>query len=381
MNNRAGKYTSNLSGEMQYYSFLPALLPPNPPIVLTSELVNLMTTANRNLGILNGISDKVPDINLFVSMYIRKEALLSSQIEGTQATIDDILNPKIRKNMNQDIEEVLSYIQASQYAVEKLNSLPVCNRLIRDTHRILMNNSRGSEKTPGEFRRSQNWIGPVGGSLKDARYIPPNQHDMQIAMSDLEKFINADSGFDPLVKIALIHYQFETIHPFLDGNGRVGRLLISLYLMEQKILNYETLYTSYYLKMHRREYYNRLNEVREKGDYEQWIKFFLLAVSESAQESIAAIEKITNLHEKNHQKVKLTKGREGITLDKVFSYIKKSPIVDIGITSKKLELTYNTVAKAIETLVQMGIVVQTSNIRRNRIFAYEEYLKILREGT
>ncbi len=381
MINRAGTYVSNLSGEMQYYSFLPALLPPSPPIEFDSEIVNLLAEANRSLGLLNGISNQVPDINLFVSMYIRKEALLSSQIEGTQATIDDILNPKIEKNKNQDIEEVLSYIKASQYAKEQLNSLPVCNRLIRDTHRILMDNSRGSEKTPGKFRRSQNWIGPVGGSLKDARYIPPNQLDMQNSMSELEKFINTYDEFSTLIKIALIHYQFETIHPFLDGNGRIGRLLISLYLIEQKVLSHETLYTSYYLKKHRREYYDRLNEVRDKGNYEQWIKFFLLAIKDSAQDSIKAIGKLVELHDRNYGMIKLIRGREGITLEKVFKYIEQSPIIDIGITSKKLELSYNAVAKAVNILVDMKILAQTSNVKRNRIFAYEEYLDILRKGT
>ena len=198
-------------------------------------------------------------------------------------TLDDILDPNIEENTNQNVADVIKYIKASKYASFRLNELPLCNRLLQETHGILMEEVRGEEKNPGEFRRSQNWIGPAGSTLKDARYIPPNPEDMLEAMSTLEKFINVENEMDPLIKIALIHYQFKTIHPVLDGNGRIGRLLISLFLIEKKLLTYETLYISYFLKRNRIEYYDRLTEVRAKGNFEQWIKFFLLAIYESAQ--------------------------------------------------------------------------------------------------
>ena len=219
-----------------------------------------LSKAHRSIGRLEGSSRYIPNIDLFIAMYVRKEALLSSQIEGTQATMDDILDPDLSQNTNQNIQDVVNYIKASQYAREKLKEIPICNRLIKETHKILVENLRRNEKYPGEFRRSQNWIGPAGSNLRNARYIPPNVEDMIEAMYDLEKFINADDDIDPFIKIALIHYQFETIHPFLDGNGRLGRLLINLFFLEKKILTYESLYTSYYLKRNRIEYYDRLME-------------------------------------------------------------------------------------------------------------------------
>jgi len=381
MHDRAGKLINNLSSEMKYFSLLPRLLPPDPPLEYDMEMVNLLTVANRSIGKLNGVSQNAPDIDLFTAMYIRKEALLSSQIEGTQATIDDILDPDIDANINQDIEEVLSYIKATHFAAKKILELPICNRFIKETHKILMANSRGEEKTPGEFRRSQNWIGPIGGLINNARFIPPNQKDMELAMSDLEKFINAEDDLDIIVKTALIHYQFETIHPFLDGNGRIGRLLISLFLMEQNILQYETLYISYYLKRHRSEYYDRLNAVRDSGHFEEWIKFFIRAVNESAIDAIDAIDSLVKLHNINTSRVKEIKGREGVTLNKVFRYIEHSPIINISNTSKELGMSYNAVSGAVNRLLVMQILSKISNQKRNRIFIYTDYLNILRKGT
>lgn len=380
MKNRAGEYKTNLSGELQYKSFLPRLLPPSPPIAIEDETVNLLSKANRSIGILEGVSRQIPNIDLFVSMYVRKEALLSSQIEGTQATLDDILDPNIEENTNQNVADVINYIKASQYASNRLNELPICNRLLQETHEILMQDIRGGEKSPGEFRRSQNWIGPAGSTLKDARYIPPSPEDMIEAMSDLEKFINSEDELDPLIKIALIHYQFETIHPFLDGNGRIGRLMIALFLIEKKLLSHETLYISYFLKRNRIEYYDRLMEVRMKGSFEQWIKFFLLAVSESAQDAIKTIDELVKLHEKNYDIVKKT-GRAAKTVIKVLNYLESSPIIDIKKTSVELKLSFNAVSNAVNNLVELGILRQTENVRRSRVFAYDEYLGILRKDT
>jgi Fic family protein len=380
MKNRAGEYRTNLSGELQYKSFLPRPLPPLPPLLLDEEAINLLSQANRCIGILEGISKHVPSVELFISMYVRKEALLSSQIEGTQATLDDILDPDIEENTNQNVADVINYIKASQFAVRRLRELPLCNRLLKETHAILMQGVRGGEKSPGEFRRSQNWLGPAGSTLKNARYIPPNPEDMLEAMSELEKFINSDNMLDPLLKIALIHYQFETIHPFLDGNGRIGRLLIILYLIEKKLLNYETLYISYFLKRNRIEYYDRLTEVRTKGSYEQWVKFFLLAISESAGDAIGTIEALIKLHDQNAALIKQT-GKAFKTISRVFNYLESTPIIDIKKTSIGLNLSFNTVANAVKKLVELGILKQTENVRRSRVFAYEDYLVILRKDT
>ena len=268
MENRSGKFVQNLSGDLAYKSFKPAPLPPNPQIDINSQILKELLEANRKVSYLNGLSEKIPSIDLFISMYIRKEALLSSQIEGTQCTLDDILSPLLEENTNRDVADVLNYIQATEYAIKRLESLPLCNRLIKETHAVLLKGVRGEDKNPGQFRTSQNWIGGQGSSIKNARYIPPNTDDMLEAMSDLEKYMNNDDTLDPLIQAALIHYQFETIHPFLDGNGRIGRLLITLFLIEKKMLSTPALYISYYLKMNRIEYYDRMTQIRNTGDYE-----------------------------------------------------------------------------------------------------------------
>ena len=244
MNNRAGHYKSNLSGEMTYKSFVPNPLPPSPPIELTEDIIALLVKANSQLAVLESVATRIPNVELFVSMYVRKEALMSSQIEGTQATLEDVLDPMLDANTNRNVADVVNYIKATEFAINRLQALPLCNRLIKETHAVLMEGVRGQEKSPGEFRYSQNWIGGQGSTLKNARYIPPSPDDMLDAMSDLEKYINADDDLDALIRAALIHYQFETIHPFLDGNGRVGRLLITLFLMEKRVLSTPALYIS-----------------------------------------------------------------------------------------------------------------------------------------
>ncbi|MDI9460561.1 MAG: Fic family protein [Saccharofermentanales bacterium] len=380
MNNRAGSYRTNLSGEVEYKSFIPNPLPPKPELEMNNDLVSLLVKANRTISTLESISSRIPNMALFVSMYVRKEALMSSQIEGTQATLEDIFDPMIEKNTNRNVADVVNYIKATEYAVKRLNTLPLCNRLIKETHAILMEDVRGQEKSPGEFRRSQNWIGGQGSTLKNARYIPPNPEDMNSAMSDLEKYMNSEDGLDFLIRAALIHYQFETIHPFLDGNGRVGRLLITLFLMEKKVLTTPALYISYFLKKNRVEYYDRMTEVRLKGNYEQWIRFFLLAINESAQDAIAAIDEITALQAENREKVSAM-GRASKNALLVFEYLASNPIIDIGKTAEALNVSYNTVSAAVKRLMDADILVQTENVNRNRTFAYKDYLDILRKGT
>ena len=375
---RSGEYISNLSGEAMYKSFRPAPLP--PVINMDNEMVSLLTGATKALATLDTLSSYIPNMNLFVSMYVRKEALLSSQIEGTQATLEDVLDPLIEKNANQNVADVVNYIKATEFALERMNTLPLCNRLIKKTHEVLMSGVRGQEKNPGEFRTSQNWIGAAGSSLKNARYIPPNPEDMINAMSDLEKYINSDESLDLLIQTALLHYQFETIHPFLDGNGRVGRLLITLFLMEKKVLNSPALYISYYLKKNRIEYYDRMSDVRNKDNYEQWIKFFLNAIKESANESVETIKKLSELHDANIKKIDAM-GRAAKNARAVFDYLEQNPIIDIGKTAEELNLAFSTVSLAVNRLVDAGILIQTNNANRNRVFAYEDYLAVLRKDT
>ena len=376
MNNRAGYYKQNLSGEMAYKSFVPNPLPPVPPIELSEDIVGLLVKANSQLAVLESIAARIPNVELFISMYVRKEALMSSQIEGTQATLEDILDPMLDTNTNRNIADVVNYIKATEFAITRLQTLPLCNRLIKETHAVLMKGVRGQEKNPGEFRHSQNWIGGQGSTLKNARYIPPSPDDMQNAMSDLEKYINTDDDLDALIQAALIHYQFETIHPFLDGNGRVGRLLITLFLMDKGILTTPALYISYFLKKNRVEYYDRMTEVRTKGNYEQWIIFFLQAIMESAGDATSTIDELITLHDTNTSVIsKLGRASKNTML--VFDYLESNPIIDIGKTAEALSITFNTASSAVRRLVDACILVQTGGGGRNRTFAYEAYLDIL----
>lgn len=381
MRNRAGEYVTNLSGEMAYRSYLPNPLPPRPPVSLTEDIVDLLVKAHSRVSVLEGMTGNIPDMNLFTSMYVRKEALMSSQIEGTQATLEDILDPASDANTNRDVSDVVNYVKATEYAINRLQTLPLCCRLIRETHAVLMRGLRGEEKAPGEFRSSQNRIGGVGSTLKNAGYIPPSPRDMQEAMSDLEKYMNdEDDTTDCLIRAALIHYQFETIHPFLDGNGRVGRLLITLFLMEKKVLTSPALYISYYLKKNRVEYYDRMTEVREKGNFEQWVAFFLRAVSESAADATDTIRDLAALREKNIGTIS-GMGRAAKSVMAVFGYLESNPIIDIHKTAAALGLAFNTVSNAVNRLVGAGILRQIRGNGRNRAYAYTAYLDILRRGT
>lgn len=378
--NRAGEYISNLSGEALYRSFRPAPLPPVPALEPDAETVRLLIQANRALERLNTASGLIPNADLFVSMYVRKEALITSQIEGTQCTLDDILDPDLDTNANLDVGDVVNYISAAQYAIQRLKTLPLSSRLLRETHERLMAGVRGQDKEPGEFRRSQNWIGAAGCSLKDARYIPPNPEDMNKAMSDLEKFINEDRSQDPLIQAALIHYQFETVHPFLDGNGRIGRLLILLYMMDRELLEKPVIYVSYFLKKNQVEYYDRISEVRRSGNYEQWVRFFLEAVYAAATDAMESIQSLNALHEQSLSLLPVS-GRGAATVRRLFDELEQHPIIDIKRTAGNLGISYNTAASAVRKLVDIGILKETTNAARNRVFAYQAYLEILRKDT
>ena len=382
MDTRAGYERQNLTGELAYSSFVPCSLPPNPPVELDAEGVELLVAAHRQLALLEGLAARIPNMELFVSMYVRKEALLSSQIEGTQATLEDVLDPLVDVNANRDVVDVVNYIRATEFALRRRSELPLCCRLIREMHGVLMEDVRGQEKYPGEFRRTQNWIGGAGSTLKNARYIPPNVEDMNAAMSALETYMNAEDTLDPLIRTALVHYQFETIHPFLDGNGRIGRLLITLFLMEQNLLSTPALYISYFLKQNRIEYYDRMTEVRRTGDYEQWILFFLRAVAVSAADAVAAIDDLHALHEKNV--TVLTDGtnkKQRTTLTKLFSYLEAHPMIEVKKTAEALGISYNAVSRAVAVLIEKGILEQQAQAGKTRIYSYAEYLEILRGDT
>lgn len=374
--NRAGQYITALGGVVSYKAYKPNPLPPSPIIEMDTEMVTLLSKAHNYLGKLDMMSELIPDMNMFLSAYVRKEALLSSQIEGTQATLEDVLNPNVNIAVNLEVNDVINYVNALNFAIEKMKELPICNRLLCETHRVLMQGVRGQEKNPGEFRHSQNWIGASNSNLKTARFIPPTVEDMQTAMSDLEKFIN-DYDMDILLKTALIHYQFETIHPFLDGNGRIGRMLITLILLANGILHRPVLYLSLYLKTNRIEYYDRLSEVRTKGNYEQWIKFFLHGIIETCEDGIKTIESINSLIKMDEKK--LVKKTE--TISKVFDYIKEHPIITIGGAATALNLSFNGVSNAVKKMVEVNILKEMTTKARDRVFEYTSYIDILKSGT
>lgn len=381
MKNRAGKTVKNFSGEMAYESFYPQPLPPDPNIEIDDEMQKLLIDAHSKLALLNGLSDRIPNKDLFISMYVRKEALVSSQIEGTQCTLEDVLNPEIDENANADVSDVVNYVRAINFATKRLEELPLCNRLIRETHAVLMNSVRGGDKTPGEFRASQNWIGGVGSTLKNARYIPPNTQDMIECMSALERFMNDDDGMDPLIKAALLHYQFESIHPFLDGNGRVGRLLITLFLISKEVISSPLLYLSCFLKTNRIEYYDRMSEIRRAGNYEQWIKFFLSGVAETAEDATETIDRLTELHNRNAAKLADVPTRSRNNMIRLFEYIEQNPIIETVKTSAALDLSRNGTANYIAALCEKGILKNSAKSGKALVFSYEEYLDILRKDT
>ena len=378
---RSGTYANNYLGDMSYRSFKPTDLPPNPSVAINQDLDEMIKEAYLLLGRLDGVSAFIPDRELFISMYVRKEALLSSQIEGTQATMEDIFDPRLQANMNRDVEDVTQYLKALSRANELIPKLPISIRFLKEMHKVLLTSQRGHDKDPGELRRTQNWIGASGSTLKTARYIPPNIDDMSEALASLEKFIHAEDELDPLVKISLIHYQFETIHPFLDGNGRVGRLLISLLLKQYRVLSYDTLYLSYYLKKNRSEYYDRLNYVRTKDDYEGWVRFFVEGVIETAKHALRCIDDLLKLRAKNLELIAKLRTKPQKTALNLFAYLEAHPIIDIVRTSTEIGKAFNTTSKAIATFVELGILKQIDGNQRYRIFAYVDYLSILSDGT
>ena len=368
---KSGYYVKNLSGEMSYSSFYPNSLQSIDLGDFDYRTIELLIKANYELGRLNGLASNIVDINMFLGSYVRKEALYSSQIEGTQATLEDIFDSNNDDIYSEDVEDVINYVKAINYSLELLEQLPICNRYIKKVHEVLMNGVRGEDKNPGEFRKSQNWIGAAGSTLKNARYIPPTVKHMEECMSDLEKYINEDSQIDDLIKAALIHYQFETIHPFLDGNGRVGRLLITSYLIYKGKLDYPCLFLSYYLKRNQLEYYDRMSNVRLRDDYIGWIDFFLNGIIEICQESISCIESLIILRNKNSE---LLNDKDNWLL----TYLEKNPIIDAKSVSNKLGFDYYKVNRIIQKYVKLGILKVVDKSKKRRAYVYEEYISILK---
>jgi Fic family protein len=380
-NPRLGYYIETVTAGERVRAYIPPALPPVPSLELRPLLV-LMEEASRALGRLDSVASILPDTNLFLFMYVRKEALLSSQIEGTQSSLSDLLwfeNEPIQGVPLDDVKEVSNYVAAMDYGLARLEKLPISCRLIKEIHGILMAKGRGSDKGPGQFRRSQNWIG--GTRPGNAMYVPPPTNKVIDCMSDLEKFIHEEnSGLPLLIKVALVHVQFESIHPFLDGNGRVGRLLITFMLCAQQALKEPTLYLSLYFKRHRKQYYHLLQVVREEGDWESWLQFFLTGVKETADLAYQTASRIVELIETDREKLEKL-GRPATSALRVFQYLQTHPVISVPVAVKALELTAPTIRKSIGHLEQENILREVSGRRRDRRYVYEQYLNILSEGT
>ena len=372
---KAGKWAQQL----EYKSFIPTFI--NQQWVLSDAKSQLLLSeADRLLGKLDAFSTLIPNVDFFIKMHITKEATVSSKIEGTKTSFEEALikEEDINPEKRNDWQEVHNYINAINEAIKQLEKLPISNRLIKQTHKILLSGVRGKEKLPGEYRRSQNWI---GSSLKDAIFVPPAHDEIYALMQDLELFANAeltDNGIQVphLIKIALIHYQFETIHPFLDGNGRMGRLLITLYLIDKKILQYPTLYLSYYFEKNRRSYYDKLMDVREKNALSAWLQFFLEGVIETAQDSIKTFENIIALRDKIERELLPALGKKQMDALELIKCLYREPIMDGSQIAERMNVHASTANRMINDFVNLGLLRELTGYKRNRIYIFEPYVKL-----
>lgn len=377
--NRSGRIIKTLKG---YEAFIPNPLPPEPVVAIDQEMYFLLSAADRKLGRLDGITRVLPNPDLFLAMYVRKEAVLSSQIEGTQASLVDVLGASFDSEKRKpDVEDVVNYVKAMNYGLNRLETLPLSLRLIREIHGILLQGVRGSDRSPGEFRKSQNWIGPQGCLLEAATFVPPPVKEMQVAMGELEMFFYSETDMiPPLIKIAMIHAQFETIHPFLDGNGRVGRLLIAFWLCQQKILSKPLLYLSYYFKQNRTEYYDRLMNVRLNGDWENWIKFFLKGVESVSEEATDSATAILALKERCSKALNAASSNNS-NLQGLLDILFETPIITRKEVIEKLSISSPTAGDLLETFCRMDILTDaTPDKQRNKKYYFTEYLDILEKG-
>ena len=375
---RAGRYVKQRTG---YAAFIPASLPPDPPIALDGALHGLLSRADQAVGRLDGVIQTVPNPDFFVYMYVRREAVLSSQIEGTQSTLEDLLAVELEprpawRNLPQDVEEVVRYVHAMNYGLGRLSDLPLSLRLITEIHRELLTGVRGSHRVPGEFRRSQNWIGPENATLAEATFVPPPAHEMKQALDNFERFLH-EQELPALIHAGLAHAQFETIHPFLDGNGRVGRLLITFLLVYRGALHRPLLYLSVYLKRHRAEYYDRLMAIRNSGNWESWLRFFLTGVAQTAEEATATARTILDLREEHRRLIQeRTAGINGL---RVLDLLFEKPLVHVNLVKDSLGIAFVTANKLVEQLEGLGILEEITGRRRGRVFSYTPYVALFRD--
>ncbi len=386
MKRKAGEYvTQTVAGE-SYQAYMPGPLPPDPPLELDTELLQRMDRANRALGRLDGISQVWPNsghfLNQLLYQYVRKEAVLSSQIEGTQSSLSDLLLYELEETPGvplDDVQEVSSYVAALTHGLTRLHEgFPLSLRLLREIHGILLTQGRGADKTPGEFRRSQNWLG--GTRPGNAVFVPPPPDRLMDCLDPFEHFLHDEPEPMPsLIKAAIAHVQFETIHPFLDGNGRLGRMLITLLLCHDKVLSEPSLYLSLYFKIHRADYYDHLQRVRINGDWEGWLRFFLTGITETATEATDAAQKLWTLFDEDRRRIQ-EQGKISATALRVHDLLQQRPIISITAACKKLELTHPAINKSLRKLEEMGIVREITGQQRNRLYLYEAYMNVLNAG-
>lgn len=383
--------TSDRAGRLEYqrasakegfYAFIPKPLPPEPPLEKDTEFEELMGEANRALGGLNSITILLPDTTLFLYMYVRKEALLSSIIEGTQSSMSELLAYETTGAEGVPVDavtEVSNYVRAMQHGLDRLKHIPLSLRLLREIHEILLSNTRGQDKDPGQFRKSQNWVG--GTRPGNARFVPPPTHEVMPCMGALEKFLHDDPVRTPVIlKAGLAHAQFETIHPFLDGNGRVGRLLITFLLCAEGVLSEPLLYLSLYFKRHREEYYEYLQRVRTKGDWESWLKFYFEGIRDVAQSATDTAGRINQLFKVDSQRV-LGLGKAASSASRVHELFMKHAVISVSFATERLNLSRPTVTAAFNRLIDLSIIEAMPLKRRSKSFKYSAYLSILDEGT
>lgn len=379
--NGQGTLRNNLSGKLAYYSFFPTPLQSLRQLNLTEETYRTLSACSRMLGELEGMLYFVPNADMYLTMYVRKEALLSSQIEGTQCTFDDLLSPSQTQLHHKDVADVVNYVRAVDRGVELLKKMPLCTRLLRQVHAVLLDGVRGTEKNPGELRSSQNWIGPSGCTIATASFVPPNIEDLSNTLQDLERFINEPQvEMDPIVRAALVHYQFETARPFLDGNGRLGRLLITLMLINDGVLHSCLFYPSFQFKKNRSEYYRQLASVRERGTYEEWIEFFCNSLLESAKDSVGSLKNLVDLHNRSTATITENLGRTAANGQRLLGILEEHPIVDTAFIAAQLDIGRSTASSLVKSFEELGILRPLDESRqRYRQYGYEEYLSILRE--
>ncbi|MBU3663030.1 MAG: Fic family protein [Bacteroidetes bacterium] len=370
---KSGKYVQRF----QYKSFEPNLVDLEWQLA-NAELNVLLSQANIKLGELNAFSQLIPDVDFFIKMHVLKEGTKSSRIEGTQTNIDDAIQKEeyIQPEKKDDWQEVQNYVQSMNQAITSLENLPLSNRMLKDTHRILLQGVRGTHKLPGEYRQSQNWIG--GSSIADATFIPPHQESVEDLMADLENFLhNENIPVPQLIKIGIAHYQFETIHPFLDGNGRIGRLLITLYLVSNQLLLKPTLYLSDFFEKNKSLYYDNLTRVRTHNDLTHWLKFFLEGVRATSENSIQTFKLIIAIRSEVEHKI-ISLGKKQALAKSLLQYLYSKPITDANDVALALEISVSTALRLIDDFIKLEILIEVTGFKRNRIFAFEDYIKLFR---